>query len=54
MAVKLASAASLSPTKARPANLQTVARFWMKSASSRSSTPGSTGVRNLAPSIAMK
>ena len=54
IAVKSAWAASLSPTKALPANLQTVARFWTNSTSSRSSTPGSTGGRNLAPSIAMK
>ncbi len=29
-------------------------RFWTNSTSSRSSTPGSTGARNFAPSIAMK
>src|SRR4029453_8465598 len=54
IAVKLASAASLPSTSARPANLQTVARFWTNSTSSVSRTPGSTGKRNFAPSIAMK
>jgi 5-aminolevulinate synthase len=41
-------------SSARPANLQTLARFWTNSTSSVSRQPGSTGVRNLAPSIAMK
>ena len=54
IAVKLASAASLPSIVARPANLQTLERFWTNSTSSVSSTPGSTGVRNFALSIAMK
>ena len=54
IAVKLASATILPSTLARPANLHTVERFWTNSTSSESSTPGSTGARNLAPSIAMK
>src|SRR4051794_37712355 len=43
MAVKLASAASLPSTRARAANLHTLARFCTNSTSSRSNTPGSTG-----------
>ena len=54
IAVKLASAASLPSTLARPANLHTLERFWTNSTSSLSSTPGSTGWRNFALSIAMK
>ncbi len=54
IAVKLASAASLPSTVARPANLHTDDRFWTNSTSSFRSTPGSTGWRNFAPSIAMK
>ena len=54
IAVNSASAASLPSTLARPANLHTLERFWTNSTSSRSSTPGSTGLRNFAPSIAMK
>ena len=47
IAVKLASAASLPSTLARPANLHTLARFWTNSTSSLSSTPGSTGCAEL-------
>ena len=54
IAVNCASAATAPSSIARPANLQTLARFCTNSASSRSSTPGSTGFLNLAPSIAMK
>jgi len=54
MAVKLTSQVTLPSTLASPANLQTRARFWTNSALRSSSTPGVTGLRNLAFSIAMK
>ncbi len=54
IAVKPASAQSSPSTNARPANLQIFARFWTKLTSSVSNTPGSTGRRNFASSIAMK
>ncbi len=54
IAVKFTSQVSLPSTEALPQNLHTRARFWTKPTLRFSSTPGSTGARNLASSIAMK
>src|SRR4029450_11964644 len=53
IAVKLTSQVTLSSIEALPQNLHTRDRFWTKPARKVSSTPGSTGARNLASSIAM-